>query len=71
MSLNLSLPGSEPASEKQLDWLRKHKYYGKMNLSKSEANTLIDELVEQEKLEDRYKRDYMERIKYINGQGIE
>lgn len=64
----MSLKINNDATEKQLNWLREHEYYGKMNLTKSEAEQLITELMEQERIERRKNEyEYFERFKRING----
>lgn len=68
MSLKLPTPGKEPATEKQLAWLKEHQYYGTMQLTLKEAATLITEIMEQERIaRPRNEQDYFKMIKRING----
>lgn len=41
---------TEMASQKQLSWLKKHNYYGSLQLTKQAATQLIGEYMEQERI---------------------
>lgn len=61
--MSLKIP-VEMASEKQLDWLTQHNYYGTFELTKTEATRLIEEYIEQERMEmSRSERDF---VKFLN-----
>lgn len=65
MSLKIT---TEMATDKQLEWLKEHEYYGTLKLTKASATDIIESLMEQERhLRNRPEQAYWDRVKAING----
>ena len=64
----MSLKLTNQATHKQIEWLKNNEYYGRLNLTFTEAEKLIDELMEQRKQKaKRPEQLYYDRFKQING----
>ena len=62
----MSLKLTNSATKDQLQWLKNHEYYGKVNLTKDEASQIMTEIMEQERLH-KDKQEWLTIFKKING----